>query len=204
MLTPVRKGSEYHHGDLKHAAVLSARALVAADGLSALGIRKVADRLSVTPAALYRHFESLEELRAALAAQVRIELAQTMTARRNRAPKSKSKRRAAISRFEAIGKGYVDYAKANPRLFEVAFLGCEFETLGTDTDLAWQVLLVSIDELSSAGLLQARGRRQAPMFAWSSIHGFATLVAQGAIPNSLIESSLRELFDGVQRALFSN
>ena len=93
MLTPQRKGSDYHHGDLRHAAIMAARSLVASQGMAALGLRKVSEKVAVSPAALYRHFEDLEQLRAELSAQVRIEIGELMVAKRDRTAKSKSRRR---------------------------------------------------------------------------------------------------------------
>lgn len=201
MLTPLRKGAEYHHGDLKHAAILAARNLVAAKGFSGLGIRTVANRIGVTPPAMYRHFASLEELQIELSARVRDELADFMITRRDRANKSKSRRRRALDRFEAIGEAYVDYAREHPRLFEIAFMSCDDELVHDSTSRASQVLLEAIAELEEVGLLDARAKALAPMIAWSSVHGLATLVAQRAISQREYAQALREVFTGVQRAI---
>jgi len=201
MLTPLRKGADYHHGDLKHAAILSARKLVAAKGLTGLGIRTVADRIGVTPPAMYRHFESLEELRIELSAHVRDELADLMTARREKASKSKSRRRRALDRFEAIGEAYVDYARENPRLFEIAFMSCSDELIDESSSRSSQVLQQAIAELEEVGLLDGKAKSLAPMVAWSAVHGLATLVAQRAISQREYSKSLREVFTGVERAI---
>ncbi len=202
MLTPQRKGSDYHHGDLRHAAIMAARSLVAAQGMAALGLRKVSEKVAVSPAALYRHFEDLEQLRAELSAQVRIEIGELMVAKRDRAAKSKSRRRNAILRFEALGEGYVEYAKKNPRLFEIAFTLCDKEPLAKNSDLAHRALEESVHELAAAGLLSSKTVEIAPMLAWSSVHGLATLIAQDAIPAREHGAALQQIFQGVQLALF--
>lgn len=201
MLTPLRKGADYHHGDLKHAAILAARKLVSAKGLTGLGIRTVADRIGVTPPAMYRHFESLEELRIELSAHVRDELADLMTQRRDRASKSKSRRQRALDRFEAIGEAYVDYARENPRLFEIAFMSCSDDFIDESSSRSSHVLQQAIAELEEVGLLEVKAKALAPMIAWSSVHGLATLVAQGAISQREYARALREVFEGVQRAI---
>jgi AcrR family transcriptional regulator len=204
MLTPTRKGSDYHHGDLRHSAVLAARNLVATGGLHSLGLRKVSTKVGVSPAALYRHFENLEQLRADVAAQIRSEIAELMIAKRNRVPKSPSAKKFAIERFEALGEGYVEYAKRNPRLFEIAFTPCEEESTMDLEDRAWQVLQESVLELENAGLLDRKTKALAPMLAWSSVHGLATLIAQAAIPAREHQKSLKEIFAGIQLALFKS
>jgi AcrR family transcriptional regulator len=202
MLTPTRKGSDYHHGDLRHSAVIAARNLISNRGIHALGLRKVSTNVGVSPAALYRHFENLEQLRADVAAQIRSEIADLMIAKRDRVPKSSSAKKFAIERFEALGRGYVEYAKKNPRLFEIAFVPCEEEATMDLSDQAWQVLQESVAELENAGLLDRRTKEIAPMMAWSSVHGLATLIAQEAIPARDHQKSLSEIFAGIQLALF--
>lgn len=202
MLTPQRKGSDYHHGDLRHAAIMAARSLVASHGMAALGLRKVSEKVSVSPAALYRHFEDLEQLRADLSAQVRIEIGELMVSKRDRATKSKSRRRNAISRFEALGEGYVEYAKRNPRLFEIAYTHCDKEPSIKNSALAHMALEESVLELAKAGLLTSKTAEIAPMLAWSSVHGLATLIAQDAIPAKEHSAALQQIFQGVELALF--
>ena len=101
MLTPIRKGSDYHHGDLRDAVIQVARDLIANEGVSALGIRRVALRINVTPAALYRHFQSLEQLRGEVSGRVRNEMAEMMIVAREKvgqASLSKTRSRARVER----------------------------------------------------------------------------------------------------------
>lgn len=204
MLTPLRKGSEYHHGDLGHAAIRAARNLVDREGWNALGIRRVAEVAGVTPAALYRHFENLEQLRGEVSLQVRIELGDFIRARRERVKTSRSKTTNAILRFEALGEGYVDFARKHPRLFEVAFLHCDEKPISEFSDLAWELLQESIQELWECGLLDKKAKDAAPMFAWSSVHGLAVLVAQRALLQRDQDLALRQIMDGVQRSFAPN
>lgn len=201
MLTPVRKRSVYHHGDLGHAAVRAAKNLIDSEGLNSLGIRRVAEATGVSPAALYRHFENLEQLKAEVSAQVRLELGEFLRARRDRAPISRSKNRNAVIRFESLGEAYVDYARKHPRLFEIAFLHCDEQPISEFSDLAWELLQESIKELDEVGLLDKKIESAAPMIAWSSVHGLAVLVAQRAILQREQDAALRQIMDGVQRAL---
>lgn len=201
MLTPVRKRSDYHHGDLGHAAVRVARNLVDVEGLNSLGIRRVAEVAGVTPPALYRHFENLEQLKAEVSLQIRQELGEHLRTRRDRVALTRSKKRNAILRFESLGEAYVDYARRHPRLFEIAFLQCDEKPISEFADLAWELLQESINELGNVGLLDLKMKEAAPMIAWSSVHGLAVLVAQRTILQRDQDMALRHIMDGVLRAL---
>ena len=201
MLTPVRKRSDYHHGDLSHAAVRVARNLIDSEGLNSLGIRRVAEVAGVTPPALYRHFENLEQLKAEVSTQIRIELGEYIRTRRDRVPLGRNQAKNAIARLEAMGEAYIDYARKHPRLFEIAFLHCDEKPISEFSDLAWELLQESIKELDEVGLLNKEVESAAPMIAWSSVHGLAVLVAQRAIIQREQAPAFRQIMDGVQRAL---
>ena len=201
MLTPVRKRSDYHHGDLGHAAIRAAKNLIDGEGMNSLGIRRVAEATGVSPAALYRHFENLEQLKAEVSAQIRLELGEFLKAKRDRTPLSRSKSRNALIRFEALGEAYIDYARKHPRLFEIAFIHCDEKPISEFGDLAWELLQESIKELDQVGLLDRKIAVAAPMIAWSSVHGLAVLVAQRAILQREQDQALRQIMDGVERAL---
>ena len=201
MLTPVRKRSDYHHGDLGHAAIRAAKNLIDSEGLNSLGIRRVAEATGVSPAALYRHFENLEQLKAEVSAQIRLELGEFLKSKRDRMPLSRSKSRNALIRFEALGEAYIDYARKHPRLFEIAFIHCDEKPISEFADLAWELLQESIKELDQVGLLDRKIAVAAPMIAWSSVHGLAVLVAQRAILQREQDQALRQIMDGVERAL---
>ena len=201
MLTLERKGADYHHGDLKHSAIRAARNLVERDGITSLGIRKVAELLAVSPAALYRHYVNLEQMRAELRVQIRQDLGEFMKFRRDRVKPSTNKRKNAILRFESLGEAYVDFARSNPRLFEVAFIHCDEKPISEFSDLAWDLLKESLTELMKVGFLDKKVLTSAPMIAWSSVHGLAVLVANRAIAQRDQEEALQQILDGVQRAL---
>ena len=204
MLTPVRKRSDYHHGDLSHAAIRAAKNLIDSEGLNSLGIRRVAEATGVSPAALYRHYENLEQLKAEVSAQIRIELGEYLKTRRDRVQLGRSRTRNAISRLEAMGEAYIDYARKHPRLFEIAFLHCDAKPISEFSDLAWELLQESIKELDEVGLLDRKIESAAPMIAWSSVHGLAVLVAQRAILQREQSAAFQQIMDGVMRALGAN
>jgi AcrR family transcriptional regulator len=201
MLTLQRKGSEYHHGDLKTAAIVAGRALIESGGLSALGIRRVAEKIGVTAPALYRHFASLKELLEEITCQVRQELGEFMLERRKGVRKSRDNKRYELEKFQAMGDAYIDYADKHPRLFEIAFIHHHEKSTHEYSDLAWQLLNESIENFIALGMTPKAKRNSAPLVAWSAVHGVATLIANRSVIPSEIKFFRTAVINGVQDAL---
>lgn len=201
MLTLQRKGSEYHHGDLRSAAIVAGRNLIEVGGLQALGIRRVAEKIGVTAPALYRHFASLEDLLLEISCHIRAEMGELMLLHRDRVAKSRNSKRHEIEKFRAIGDAYIDFADKHPRLFEVAFIHHQSQSIGEYSELAWQLLNECIDNFVALGMMPKHKREQAPLVAWSSVHGLATLIANRAIAPSEVKFFRTAVMDGVQDSL---
>jgi AcrR family transcriptional regulator len=206
MLTPRRKSDTYHHGDLKDSAISVGLKLVQGHGIHALGIRKVAEKLSVTPAALYRHFENIEALKLEISSHVSAQLAEEMVAKRNRVSKNSSKKEFAGKRFYAIGEAYLDFARKEPKLFEIAFYCLTNPEIWADDnteDQSWKVLDEGISELCDAGLLRRESQEDFGRFAWSAVHGLATLVSQGFIHENDYPKFKKDVLGGVKASMKS-
>jgi AcrR family transcriptional regulator len=204
MLTPRRKSDTYHHGDLKESAVSAGLRIIQSKGLHALGIRKVAERLNVSPAALYRHFEDIEELRIEISTEVSKQLATQMASRRDKVPESSDKKVLALSRFKAIGEAYIDYARQEPKLFEIAFYCLSNPELMDPENLddqSWSILQESINELVAVKLIEKEKVADFSKFAWSAVHGLAILVSQGFIQESEFNRFKRAVLGGVKSSL---
>lgn len=203
MLTPKRKGSDYHHGDLKSAAIIVGRNLIETGGIQALGIRRVADTIGVTAPALYRHFDSLDVLLFEISCQVRQELGELMMLRRNSVRKSRDSRKYELDKFKALGEAYVDFAENHPRLFEVAFTHHQHQSIGDYNDLAWQILNESIENFVNLGMTPKSKQEKAPLLAWSAVHGLATLVANRSITPTELDFFRTAVLDGIKDALIA-
>jgi AcrR family transcriptional regulator len=92
----------------------AARRILDEQGSDAVTMRRVAQRVSITPMAIYRHFKAREDLLTALADAGFQELA-TKIARK---PFSGS----VSERLAKMAEIYLDHALDNPRLFELMFL----------------------------------------------------------------------------------
>ena len=179
MSTLKNSDAEFHHGDLQAALITAGMRHVEKHGLNSLGLRQLALVTGVSPTAVYRHFADLEHLKAAVAKASREVLGKMMQEALNTAPKSKSTK-AAIDRFLAIGGAYIDFGIKKSNLYEIAFIYFESPELEPDSPSPWDLLMQSLSELNELGCLSDRYFKTAPMIAWSMVHGFAGLAAQGA------------------------
>jgi AcrR family transcriptional regulator len=183
MSTLKKSESEFHHGDLRAALVMAGSKHVQEHGLNSLGLRQLALTTGVSPTAVYRHFADLEHLKAAVAKASREVLGAMMLDALNSAPKTQSAK-GAISRFLAIGGAYIDFGIKQSNLYEMAFFCFNSPELEPDSPSPWELLMDSLNELNELGVLSDTNLKIAPLIAWSMVHGFAGLAAQGATGNS--------------------
>jgi AcrR family transcriptional regulator len=183
MSTLKKSASEFHHGDLQAALVMAGMRHVEKLGLNSLGLRQLALVTGVSPTAVYRHFADLEHLKAAVAKASRETLGKMMVDALKSAPTSKTSK-GAIDRFLAIGGAYIDFGIEKSNLYEIAFICFDSPVLEPDSPNPWDLLMNSLSELNEIGCLSDKNFKTAPMIAWSMVHGFAGLAAQGATGNS--------------------
>ena len=118
---PVSAREAYHHGHLREALVDAAIALAAESGPSGVVLRAVTRQVGVSPNAAYRHFADRDALLAEVAHRAMRGLVDAMARRQESVPAEGDPRQRAVDRLEAIGRGYVDFALAQPGLFRVCF-----------------------------------------------------------------------------------
>jgi AcrR family transcriptional regulator len=179
MSTLKKSASEFHHGDLQAALVMAGMRHVEKLGLNSLGLRQLALVTGVSPTAVYRHFADLEHLKAAVAKASRETLGKMMVDALKAAPTSRTAK-GAIDRFLAIGGAYIDFGIKKSNLYEIAFICFDSPVLEADSPNPWDLLMNSLTELNEIGCLSDKNFKTAPMIAWSMVHGFAGLAAQGA------------------------
>ena len=183
MSTLKKSDAEFHHGDLQAALVIAGLRHVEKHGLNSLGLRQLALVTGVSPTAVYRHFEDLEHLKAAVAKASREVLGKMMQDALNAAPTGKSTK-GAIERFLAIGGAYIDFGIKKSNLYEIAFICFDSPELEATSPSPWEILMQSLVELNQLGCLSDKNFKTAPTIAWSMVHGFAGLAAQGATGNA--------------------
>jgi AcrR family transcriptional regulator len=199
--------SSYHHGNLRTALVEAATELARERGPEGVVLREVARRTSVSHNAAYRHFADREAL---LAATAEIGMALLADAMREQVARVRTKdpQEAARQRMRAVGRGYVQFALAEPGLFETAFAGAEPK--GTDpygssaADGPYGLLSQALDEAMEQGAVSRERRPGAEVLCWSAVHGFAKLHLHGplrAVPARQRDEALELMLDRIGQAL---
>ncbi|CAB4639038.1 MAG: TetR family transcriptional regulator [Actinobacteria bacterium] len=185
----------YHHGNLEEALLTVGMKEAKASGLRNLGVTHLAKLVNVSPMAVYRHFPSGENLKAAISQQAREQLARQMF-------EAVSQEKDVKRRFMATGREYIRFGLEEPGLFAVAFIDCDASPKREDNPSARAMLHDAILDLCNEGLVRPEELEAVANFAWSIVHGF-TMLAGGTDPfrpeakPSIIENVLERSWLGV-------
>jgi len=166
-------------------------------GLDGLTLRSIARRCGVSHAAPARHFNGVSGLLAALAARTFRNLTHTLDAHVEAAGDDPRQRLA------AAGRGYVEFALANPGTYELIF---RHERLDTADHNYQQASLQSFTRLSDlVAAAQASGwrtdvdHRVLTGLVWAEVHGFVSLWIQGALPAAIGTDDHAEIVEAIVR-----
>src|SRR5256885_835323 len=94
--------------------IAAARRLFQAHGREAVSMRRIADRVGITPMGIYRHYAGTDALVNAVAQEGFVELAGRLQGQRGRS--------AAVPYIEKVMDSYVLYSLEQPRMFDLMFL----------------------------------------------------------------------------------
>jgi AcrR family transcriptional regulator len=174
-------------GAVRDGLVAAGLELARTGGPGAVVLREAARMVGVVPNAAYRHFADRDELLAAVCTQAMGELAARMAADVARVRGAYGDAAAARRRLRAIGRAYLEFARAEPGLFVTAFslphqhaYGARDGGTGPDANPLDQLRAV-LDELVDAGVLDRRRRAAIEYPVWSTMHGLAVLAGQGPL-----------------------
>ncbi|MEK6748412.1 MAG: TetR/AcrR family transcriptional regulator [Pseudomonadota bacterium] len=171
----------YHHGNLRETLIEKGLEILREEGPEGMSLREVARRSGVSQAAPYRHFQSKEDLYAAIAELGFRMLKEMLLQAHQHAPTD------ALARVRFCGAQYFRFARTYPEHFRCMFgdywhfdpaqsAACEvsLEALG--------VFVEHVIAGQHAGQIDAT---QNPMhlsiFLWSSIHGYASLYIRNSL-----------------------
>ena len=184
----------YHHGNLKEALVRAALELIAEKGPAGFTFADAARWAGVSPAAPYRHFRDRDELLADVARRGFEQFEAALRGAWN------DGRPDAFAAFEALGKAYLAFARAEPAFYSAMFeAGVPLDAspeLSLAGDRAFAVLRGAAEQL--AARLPPQSRPPALMMAlhiWAMSHGIASLFGRGDAARRALPMSPEELLE---------
>lgn len=196
--------NRYHHGNLKTELVTAGLVLADRSGFEAISLRELARDTKVTPAAALRHFNDLAHLKAEISQSAREELARLCLASWANIESTGVNRESAIERFDALARCYVSFAQNHTNLFNAAFALCESQPATPDNPSPWELLEEVVEDLVALGVIPNAKREEAPLTAWSMVHGMATLESHNLVHISRYKGDIANLVISVlHSALFA-
>lgn len=194
----------YHHGDLKIAAIKKTVEIIQKKGDVDFTLREIAKSLKVSHTAVYRHFQSKQDLLSHIAEDGFRALVQTFT-------KEVSKVRTPRQKLQASGRAYIEFALQNPGHYRSMFhheLRCaaqqrpELDQIGAQ---AFQVLMEILQEGIKAGVFRKTDPLNAARSIWSGIHGFSILALDGQFASlqtkAEINKGIEDHLDFLEKAI---
>jgi AcrR family transcriptional regulator len=201
MSTLRKSTSEFHHGNLKASLIAAGVKQVDRHGLNSLSLRQLSLATGVSQTAAYRHFVDLEHLKAEVSKAAREALGALMVEKLKKV-KIADPKKAAVLRLWESGAAYIEFAIRHPNLFEIAFVTYHSPELEPEHPSPWGILNDCLDKLLEQKLITEELRIEAPVIAWSMVHGFAGLAAQGFSGSATeTQKSMKIVLNSVLRSL---
>ncbi|SCL15203.1 transcriptional regulator, TetR family [Micromonospora nigra] len=156
------------------AVVATARQLAETEGWAAVTARRLAEHAEVDLGALYRRFADREAVVAAVAVGGFADLAAALVAARSAAD---GEHRA----WSAVMAAYLDFAYANPEVYDAMFAHTPDLTLGAER--VPETIAATSDELRAALAPLCAGRDADTLaeLGWSLLHGLVMLTRGGRL-----------------------
>jgi AcrR family transcriptional regulator len=169
--------------------------LIATEGIESLTLRRIARRAGVSHGAPLRHFSSLADLLAEVAAHGFRLLSERIAKTTGELPPGT----AAPARLAAAGRAYTHVAVENPGLFALMFrpdrLDAANPRFAEDSGAAFEHLVRHVRAAQQAGWHAAHDTRLLAGVVWSAMHGLASLWSQGALQKPIPEASLEAVLE---------
>jgi len=175
--TPSSLRREQERSAVRQKIMDAARVLFASEGYEAVTLRRVAEAISYTAPAIYRHFQDKEQL-------IR-EICTADFARFNGQFQSAMHLADPIDRLKAIGRAYIKFGVTNPHHYRLMFMvehevapnDESIQSKGDPTKDAYALLQITLAEIVETGRFKAECcdvEALAQTF-WASVHGVVAL-----------------------------
>jgi AcrR family transcriptional regulator len=184
----------YHHGDLKNALIKAGADILSREGVSALTLRKVAQKAGVSHAAPYAHFADKQALIAAISTEGYKNLYEQIAqvAERHRADP--------LRRFVEASWAYVQFALDEPDQFKVTLSGMiekeqDYPAFVETAKQTFNLVVDIVAQCQAAGILRRGAPDLTAVSVWALIHGFVTLLLENQVSHTVRNRfTVREMF----------
>lgn len=180
MTTQTRK--ERERAERRQRIIDTARELAETQGWEAVTVRRLADRIEYSQPVLYSHFAGKSAIVTAVAEQGFVELTTVMR-------QAHAEATGDADRLRRVARAYLEFAAANPALYDAMFLMSTDLTFGLEAPLPLREGFAELEAMFRPFVddpdLGARTE-----VAWSTLHGLATLERGGRLRTELREQRL--------------
>lgn len=176
---PGGKGDRYHHGNLRATLLEAAEAELSEKGVEGVSLRGIAKRAGVSHAAPAHHFGDVNGLLTALAAAGFERFVCVVGERQDRAGGDAGRQ------LQAAGLGYLDFALAQPALFQLIFSSRRPNfadpALSRAANAAFDQLVQSVARAKGIDPYTDEAGMIDVMATWAMVHGLAGLLSNGRL-----------------------
>jgi AcrR family transcriptional regulator len=198
-----KKSGTYHHGDLRRVLLDAAVRVVDRDGVGGLSLHALARKAGVSSGAPYHHFDSREQLLAAIALEGYQLLAEAM--KRAVAEAEAAGDTTALAHLRGLGRGYVRFALEHPGHFRIMFRPELKQQLRDQrepaVDEAFTMLKTAIARCQQEGSIPPGDPNPLVLLAWSAVHGAAVLWIDGPLAQETLVDGAEGLATAVSDTL---
>ena len=179
--TPRR--TSYHHGNLVEVLIAVTVEIIEERGVEHVSVREAAKRAGVSPGAPFQHFRSKTALLTVVAEQAMGRLTQAVAAAQSNVEVDNP-----IAMLEAIGRGYLQWALANPTHFEIinSRTLIDFEasdSLRTQNEAIRQRMFELLTQARARGqLIEGLDLNYVVLTARALVYGLARMAIDGHFP----------------------
>jgi AcrR family transcriptional regulator len=170
---------------LRTRIVEAARDIVSAEGLDALSMRALAERIEYSPATIYLHFRDKEELLRDVVEEGFRRLSEKVREQTEALGAGAN----AAQRHRALGRAYALFALDNTAYFRVMFELPTVAHIGgrehcapegrAEAASSWCHVVETVQQAIDEGLIQVRDARHGAVIAWGLVHGLTSLYLSG-------------------------
>lgn len=195
---------ERERESVRTAIVEATRDILLEDGLGALSMRAIADRIEYSPATIYLYFKDKDDL----VREVVTEAFVTMNEYMGREVAALGETATAAEQYSALGRGYARFALDHTAYFRVMFElppVAQMDCPVPDAPGGFDTVVATVERASVEGTIVTDDARRTSILGWGLIHGLTSLYLTGRLAEvvstndefiALVEDAMRTMNHG--------